>query len=287
MCGVSGYFYKTNYHLVCAFFSVILRVFVCRGVLFVLAGKRALIVGLMSDRSIAYGIADRMHSFGAQLGFSYLERFDSRVKSLTQEWDPFLYAPCDLSCDNDIARLVETVANSGDKLDVLVHSVAFAPRDHLDGDFLKNLTREGMHQSHDVSSHSFALLAKALLPYMNDNASIITLTYLGSVRAMPNYNIMGVAKASLECSVRYMAAACGSRGIRVNAVSPGPIKTASAAGIKGLREMIDHVASISPIAKPIDIQQVGNTCAFLASDLASGITGSTIYVDHGYHTCAV
>ena len=248
-----------------------------------LKGKKVLIVGLMSDRSIAYGIAQQMHSQGAELGFSYLERFADRVATLTKPWSPYLLTACDLSNDDDIASLVNQVVEKVGSIDVLVHSVAFAPRDHLEGNFLQNLTREGINQAHDISSHSLPLLTKALLPHMNDNGSILTLTYLGATRALSNYNVMGSAKASLESNVRYLALCCGQRGIRVNAVSAGPIRTPSASGVKDLRTMIDIVAEKSPIAKPINIDQVGNTCAFLASDLASGITGSTIFVDHGYH----
>ncbi len=252
-----------------------------------LSGKKALIVGVMSDRSIAYGVAKSMHEHGAQLGFSYLERFESRVKDLTADWSPFMLSACDVANDADIQKLADDVKETVGEIDILVHSVAFAPRDHLEGDFLQNLTRSGMQQAHDVSSYSLPLLTKALLPCMSDNGSILTMTYLGSSRAMSHYNVMGTAKASLESSVRYLALCCGKRGIRVNAVSSGPIRTASASGIKDLRDMIDHVAKNSPIAKPIDIDQVGNTCAFLASPLASGITGSIIYVDHGYHIAGV
>ncbi|MEC8383274.1 MAG: enoyl-ACP reductase [Pseudomonadota bacterium] len=252
-----------------------------------LAGKKALIVGLMSDRSIAYGVSDRLFAQGCKLGFSSMERFTERVTKLTEAWSPFMMHPCDVMSDDDIESLAKKVCDTVGKIDILVHSVAFAPRDHLEGTILSNLTREGISQAHEVSSHSLPLLTKALLPCINDNGSIITMTYLGASRVVPNYNVMGAAKASLEASVRYLACACGDRGIRVNAISAGPIRTPAASGIRDLRTMIDYVGSKSPIAKPITAEQVGDVCAFLSSDMASSITGSVIYADHGYHIMGI
>lgn len=251
-----------------------------------LQGKKVLIVGMMSERSIAYGIASKMFEHGAQLGFSSLPRFRSRVEKMSKDWSSFLINECDVTSDDEIANLVEEVKNSVGKIDVLIHSIAFAPRDHLESDLLENLTREGFRVSQEVSSYSLAALTKSLLPVMNDNGAICTLTYLGSERVVPHYNIMGPAKASLESMVRYLALACGDRNIRVNAVSSGPIKTPSAAGIKNMKQMVDVFAERSPIKKPVTADQVGNVCAFLCSDLASAVTGGVFYVDNGHNIMA-
>ena len=248
-----------------------------------LANKKALIIGVMSDRSIAYGISNAMHQQGASIGLSCLPRFTERVEKLSEPWSPWIIQPADCSKDEDIHALADAVAQKVGKIDILVHSIAFAPRDHLEGGILDNLTREGFATAHDISVYSLCALVKAFLPHMNDGASVCTLSYLGSQRAVPNYNVMGLAKASLESAVRYLAMDCGKRHIRVNAVSAGPIRTPSAAGIKDMRAMQGQVAQASAIREPVTIDQVGNVCAFLSSPMASGVTGEVIYVDNGFH----
>ena len=248
-----------------------------------LAKKKALVIGLMSDRSIAYGISSAMHQQGAEIGLSCLPRFTERVTKLAEPWSPWMIHPSDCSQDEEIQALADTVAQKVGKIDVLVHSIAFAPRDHLEGGVLDNITREGFLTAHDISVYSLCALVKAFLPHMNDGAAVCTLSYLGSQRAVPNYNVMGLAKASLESAVRYLAMDCGKRNIRVNAVSAGPIRTPSAAGIKDMRAMQSQVAQASAIKEPVSIEQVGNVCAFLCSPLASGVTGEVVYVDNGFH----
>jgi enoyl-[acyl-carrier protein] reductase I len=250
-----------------------------------LAGKKALIVGIASNRSIAYGIAQAMHREGAELAFSYAnERLKPRVEKFAAEFDSDIVLPCDVAIDAEITGLFEQLGSAWDSLDALVHSVAFAPREALDGDYLENLDREGFRIAHDISSYSLAAMAKAARPMMqNTNGSIITMTYLGSERALPNYNIMGVAKASLEANVRYLAAALGPEGIRVNSISAGPIKTLASAGIGSFKKILDEVSANAPLRRNVTIEDVGNTGAFLCSDLAAGITGENIYVDSGYN----
>jgi enoyl-[acyl-carrier protein] reductase I len=250
-----------------------------------LSGKKALIVGIASNRSIAYGIAQAMHREGAELAFSYAnERLRPRVEKFAAEFDSDIVLPCDVADDNEITSLFEQLGTRWSELDTLVHSVAFAPREALDGDYLENLDREGFRIAHDISSYSLAAMAKAARPMMqNTNGSIITMTYLGSERALPNYNVMGVAKASLEANVRYLAAALGPEGIRVNSISAGPIKTLASAGIGSFKKILDEVAANAPLRRNVTIQQVGNVGAFLCSDLAAGITGENIYVDSGYN----
>lgn len=253
-----------------------------------LAGKTVLIVGMMSERSIAYGIAQAMHAQGARLIFSCMERFVPRVTEIAKQWqEDTLVIPCDLSKDEDIEALRLTIQSCGTMLDALVHSVAFAPRDHLEGGILDALTREGFRQSLDVSVYTCAALTKALLPHINKGGSVVALSYIGAQRAIEHYNIMGVAKAALESSVRYMARDCGKRGIRVNAVSAGPVRTASAAGIKGMSSMLSHVAERSPVPEPVTILQIGNVCAFLCSELAQCVTGEVVFADNGYHCVGV
>lgn len=247
-----------------------------------LKNKRILVVGMMSERSIAHGVAKAMHGFDADLGFSSMERFQSRIEKISAPWSPFLLNACDVTKDADIAALAEQVAASG-KIDGIVHSIAFAPRDHLEGGVLDHITRDGFLAAHDVSVYSLAAITKALLPHMNDGASIVALTYLGANKIIPHYNVMGPCKASLESLVRYMAYDLGKRGMRVNAVSAGPVRTPAASGIKGLSTMLHKVAESSPIAQPISTAQIGNAVSFLSSDLSSGITGEVIFVDHGYH----
>lgn len=250
-----------------------------------LTGKKALIVGVASNRSIAYGIAKAMHREGAKLAFSYPnDKLKPRVEKFAAEFDSDIVLPCDVAIDDDITGLFDELNKTWDSLDALVHSVAFAPREALDGDYLKNLDREAFHIAHDISSYSLSAMAKAARPMMQGtNGAIITMSYLGSERALPNYNVMGVAKASLEASVRYLAAALGPEGIRVNSISAGPIKTLAASGIGSFKKILDEVAHNSPLRRNVTTEDVGNTGAFLCSDLAAGITGENIYVDSGYN----
>ncbi len=249
-----------------------------------LQGKRALIVGVASNRSIAYGIAEAMHREGAELAFTYQnERLRERVEKLVAGFDADILVPCNVESDTEIEQVFERLDDYWDGLDILVHSVAFAPKEQLEGDFLDNITRDGFRIAHDVSSYSLAAMAKAGRGMMKDrNAAILTLSYLGAVRAMPSYNVMGLAKASLEANVRYLAYTLGPEGTRVNAVSAGPIRTLAAAGIGDFRRILDHVEQNAPLRRNVTTEQVGNAGAFLCSDLASGITGEITYVDSGY-----
>lgn len=250
-----------------------------------LSGKRALIVGLATDRSIAYGIAEAMHREGAELAFSYIERMADRVVPLAKGFGSDLTFPMDVAVDADIERGFAHLKTRWEAFDILVHAVAFAPREALAGRFVDVTTREHFRMAHDVSSYSLTALARASLPFMRGRAgAIVTLSYLGAMRSLPGYNVMGLAKASLEANVRFLAADLGPEGIRVNGVSAGPIKTLSAAGIAGLRRMLQHVAQVSPIRRNVTIEDVGNTCAFLCSDLAAGITGEITYVDGGFNS---
>lgn len=250
-----------------------------------LQNKRALIVGLASDRSIAYGIAEAMHREGAELAFTYQnEKLRERVTTMAAEWNSKLVFPCDVGSDAEIQGVFEGLSKHWDGLDIIVHSAAFAPMDQLEGNYLDCVTREGFRIAHDISSYSFAALAKAAYPMMKDrNGALLTLSYLGAMRAMSNYNVMGVAKASLEANVRFLAYSLGPRHIRVNAISAGPIRTLAASGVKGLRKMLAFHEKTAPLRQLTTIEQVGNTAAFLCSDLASGITGEIIYVDGGYN----
>lgn len=250
-----------------------------------LAGKKILIAGVASNRSIAYGIAKAMHREGAELAFSYPnEKLRPRVEKFAAELGSSIVLPCDVAIDDDITNLFSELAKSWDSLDGLVHSIAFAPREALVGDYLENLDRAAFALAHDISSYSLSAMAKAARPMMQGtNGAIITMSYLGAERALPNYNIMGVAKASLEASVRYLAAALGPEGIRVNSISAGPIKTLAASGIGSFKKILDEVEHNSPLRRNVTIDDVGNTGAFLCSDLAAGITGENIYVDSGYN----
>lgn len=250
-----------------------------------LQGKRALIVGLASNRSIAWGIAQAMHREGAELAFTYQnEKLEDRVAKMAAELDSEIIVPCDVSSDDEIATVFDKLDNYWDGLDIIVHSVAFAPRSELEGDYLDSVTRDGFRTAHEISSFSFAALAKAGRNMMEGrNGALLTLSYLGAERAMPNYNVMGLAKASLEANVRYMAQSLGPDGIRVNAISAGPIKTLAAAGISNFRKMLDEVEKAAPLRRNVTIEQVGNAAAFLCSDLAAGITGEVTYVDSGYN----
>jgi enoyl-[acyl-carrier protein] reductase I len=254
-----------------------------------LAGKRILITGLLSNRSIAYGVARACHREGAELAFTYQnDRFKERVTGMAGDFGSRLAFACDVASDNEIANLFAELGKSWDGLDGLVHSIAYAPREAIDGDFLDGVTREAFRIAHDVSSYSFVALAKAAMPMMQGRrAALLTLTYLGAVRTMPNYNVMGLAKASLEASVRYLAASIGPKGIRVNAVSAGPIKTLAAAGIGSFGKLLAYNAKHAPLRRNVTIDEVGNAAAFLCSDLASGITGEVTYVDGGFNTTAL
>ena len=253
-----------------------------------LAGKRALIVGLLSNRSIAYGIAEAMKREGAELAFTYqTEKFEDRVTKLAGEFDSNIVLPCDVSSDEQIDHLFSALKKHWDGVDIIVHSVAFVPKEALAGDYLDSVTRENFHIAHDVSSYSFAALAKAALPMMQGrNGSLLTISYLGAERTLPNYNVMGVAKASLEANVRYMAQSLGPKGIRVNAVSAGPIRTLAASGISGFDKILGFNEKHAPLRRNVTIEEVGNTVAFLCSDLASGITGEITYVDGGMNITA-
>lgn len=246
-------------------------------------GQRALVVGVASPRSIAAGIAAAMHREGAELALTYqTDKLRPRVDALAQELGCHTVLPLDVADDAQIESCVAQLGERWDRLDTLVHSVGYAPRDQLAGRFTDSITREGYRISHDISAYSFAALAAAARPLMTQGGALLTLTYLGAVRAIPNYNVMGPAKASLEAIVRFLAADLGPDGIRVNAISAGPIKTLAAAGISGFRNILGHVAAQSPLRRNVTIEDVGNAAAFLCSDLAAGITGETIYVDAGY-----
>lgn len=250
-----------------------------------LAGKRALIVGVASPRSIAWGIAEAMRAEGAELAFNYQnDKLKSRVEKIAEACDSDIVLPCDVGSDEEIDALFAALGERWDGLDILVHSVGFAPREQLEGDYMDVINREGFRIAHDISSYSFAGLGKAALPLMEGrDGAMLTLSYMGSIRAMPSYNVMGLAKASLEANVRYMAQSLGPRGIRVNAISAGPIKTLAAAGISQFRKMLDHVETTAPLRRSITPREVGNVAAFLCSDLASGVTGEITFVDAGHN----
>ncbi len=252
-------------------------------------GKRVLIVGLASNRSIAWGIAQAMHREGADIAFTFQnEKLQGRVEKMAAECDSNITIECDVSSDEQIDNVFAELGKHWDGLDCIVHSVAFAPRDALDGDFVNATTRENFRIAHDISSYSFTALAKAGREMMaGRNGSLLTLSYLGAERAIPNYNVMGVAKASLEANVRYMAVALGAEGTRVNAVSAGPIKTLASAGINNFKSMLSKAADTAPLKKNVTIGEVGNVSAFLCSDLASGVTGEITYVDGGYNIAGI
>ncbi|HET7923174.1 MAG TPA: enoyl-ACP reductase [Gammaproteobacteria bacterium] len=247
-------------------------------------GKRALIVGLASERSIAHGIAETFRREGAELAFTYQgERLKDRVITMAQEFGSKLVFPMDVASDAEIDAAFADLRKHWDSLDIIVHSVGFAPREQLSGNYADVVTREGFRVAHDISSYSLAALAKAGRPMMQGrNGALLTLSYLGAVRAIPNYNVMGLAKASLEANVRFLASALGPEGIRVNGISAGPIKTLAAAGIGGFRAILEHVQKLTPLRKNVTTGDVGNAAAFLCSDLAAGITGEILYVDAGY-----
>ncbi len=254
-----------------------------------LAGKKILITGLLSNRSIAYGIAQACHREGAELAFTFQnERFTERVTKMAADFDSSMVFACDVADDAQIAALFEQLATKWDGLDGLVHSIAFAPGEALDGDFLDGLSREAFRIAHEVSAYSFPALCKAARPMMQGRkGSVLTLSYLGAVRALPNYNVMGLAKASLEASVRYLASSLGPQGIRANAVSAGPIKTLAASGIGNFGKLLAYNERNAPLRRNVTIQEVGNVAAFLLSDLASGVTGEITYVDGGFSQTAL
>ena len=248
-----------------------------------LAGKRLLITGLLNNRSIAYGIAQACHREGAELAFSYQgERFKERITEFAAEFGSTLTFDCDVGDDAQIDALFSGLAKSWPQFDGFVHSIGFAPREAIGGDFLDGLSRENFRIAHDISAYSFPAMAKAALPYLRERSSLLTLSYLGAVRYVPHYNTMGLAKASLEASVRYLAHSLGARGIRVNGLSAGPIKTLAASGIKDFGKLLADFAAMTPIRRAITIEDVGNTAAFLLSDLASGISADITYVDGGF-----
>ncbi|MBB5607056.1 MULTISPECIES: enoyl-ACP reductase FabI [unclassified Janthinobacterium] len=248
-----------------------------------LQGKKILITGLLSNRSIAYGIARACHREGASLAFTYVgERFRERITEFAAEFGSELVFDCDVSSDAQIAAVFHDLARHWEQLDGLVHAIGFAPREAIAGDFLDGLSRESFHIAHDISAYSFPAMTKAALPMLHPGAAVLTLTYLGAQRAVPYYNTMGLAKASLEASVRYLAVSLGPRGIRANGISAGPIKTLAASGIKDFSKLLGFVAEHAPLRRNVTIEEVGNTAAFLLSDLASGITGEITYVDGGF-----
>ncbi len=254
-----------------------------------LTGRRILITGMLSNRSIAYGIAKACHREGAELAFTFQgERVEERVRELASEFHSDIVFGCDVASDTEIEALFSSMAQRWDRLDGLVHSIAFAPREALSGDYLDALSREAFRIAHDISSYSFSALAKAARPLMTGpDASLVTLSYLGAERSLPNYNVMGLAKASLEANVRYMAQSLGPRGARVNAISAGPIKTLAAAGIGNFGKILAHNEKTAPLRRNVTTEEVGNAAAFLLSSLASGITGEILYVDAGFNTTAI
>ncbi|PSO51113.1 MAG: enoyl-[acyl-carrier-protein] reductase FabI [Cyanobacteria bacterium SW_9_44_58] len=251
-----------------------------------LSQKKALVTGIANNRSIAWGIAQQLHQAGAELGVTYLPdergKFEKKVRELVSPLNPSLFLPCNVQDDTQIEETFQAVAEKWGKLDILVHSLAFAGKEELSGDFSKT-SREGFNQALEISTYSLTRLAQAAKPLMNEGGSIITMTYLGGERVVPNYNVMGVAKAGLEMSVRYLASELGEQNIRVNAISAGPIRTLASSAVGGILDMIRHVEETAPLKRTVTQTEVGNTAAFLCSDLASGITGQILYVDSGYN----
>lgn len=254
-----------------------------------LVNKRILITGMISTRSIAYGIAQAMHREGAELAFTYQgERVLDRVKDMAKQFDSDMVYQCDVGKDEEINQLFVDLGKRWEKFDGFVHAIAFAPREALDGEFLDGFSREAFRIAHDISAYSFPAMAKAALPLMEGrNAALLTLSYLGAIRTMPHYNVMGMAKASLEAGVRYLAMELGRKGIRANAISAGPIKTLAAAGIADFSKLLAYNEKNAPLKRNVNIEEVGNAAAFLCSDLASGITGEITYVDGGFNTTAL
>lgn len=250
-----------------------------------LSGKKLLITGVLSNRSIAYGIAKACHEQGAELAFSYVgERFKDRITEFANDFDSKLIFDCDVGSDEQIEKMFKDLSEHWPKFDGFVHSIGYAPREAIAGDFLDGLSREGFKIAHDISAYSFPAMAKAALPMLNERSALLTLTYLGAIKTVPNYNTMGLAKASLEASVRYLAESLGSKGqhMRVNGISAGPIKTLAASGIKGFGKILSVVAEASPIRRNVSIEDVGNVAAFLMSNLAAGVSAEIVYVDGGF-----
>jgi enoyl-[acyl-carrier protein] reductase I len=253
-----------------------------------LSGKKLLITGVLSNRSIAYGIARACHEQGAELAFSYVgERFKDRIVEFAAEFGSTLVFDCDVGDDVQIDKLFKDLSAAWPKFDGFVHSIGFAPREAIAGDFLDGLSRDGFRIAQEISAYSFPAMAKAALPYLNDKAALLTLTYLGAMRIVPHYNTMGLAKASLEASVRYLAGSLGPRGIRVNGISAGPIKTLAASGIKDFGKLLAIVAQAAPLRRNVTIEDVGNVAAFLMSDLAGGVSAEITYVDGGFSQTAI
>ncbi|MFB6275658.1 MAG: enoyl-ACP reductase FabI [Halothece sp.] len=251
-----------------------------------LSQKKALVTGIANNRSIAWGIAQQLHQAGAELGVTYLPdergKFEKKVRDVVSPLNPSLFLPCDVQDDKQIEETFQAVAEKWGKFDILVHSLAFAGKEELSGDFSKT-SREGFNQALEISTYSLTRLAQAAKPLMNEGGSIVTMTYLGGERVVPNYNVMGIAKAGLEMSVRYLASELGEQNIRVNAISAGPIRTLASSAVGGILDMIRHVEETAPLKRTVTQTEVGNTAAFLCSDLASGITGQILYVDSGYN----
>ena len=253
-----------------------------------LKNKKILITGLANKYTIASAIAAAMHREGAELAFTYQnERLLKNLKPLAEEYESNILIECDVACDESIENSFKELSKKWDKFDGFVHSIGFAPADQLEGNFVDVTTREGFKIAHDISSYSFTALAKASKPMLNDGSALLTLTYLGAIQTIPNYNVMGLAKASLEANTRFLAASMGSDNIRVNAISAGPIKTLAASGVKNFRKMLSQHSSRAPLGRTVTIEEVGNTAAFLCSDYASGITGEITYVDAGFNTAAM
>ena len=250
----------------------------------ILEGKKALILGIASKKSIAWGIAQAMKRERAEIGLTYqTERFKGRVEGFAEELSANFALECDVDHDDSIGDTFSTLESNWGHFDILVHSIAYAPRELLQGGYLDNLDREGFRIAHETSAYSFAALAKSARSLMNEKGSMLTLSYIGAMKAMPSYNIMGPAKASLEANVRYIASQLGPDNIRVNAISAGPIRTLAASGVKDLRRFLEYVEKTSPLRRNVTIEEVGNAASFLCSDLASGITGEITYVDCGYN----
>lgn len=250
-----------------------------------LTGKKALVLGIANNRSIAWGIAQQLHAAGAELGITYLPdergRHEKKVKDLVEPLNPSLFLPCNVQDDQQVSDLFDGVKSTWGTFDILIHCLAFAGKEELTGDF-SSTSRQGFSTALEISSYSLVQLCAGAKPLMNEGGSVVTLTYLGGVRVVPNYNVMGIAKAALEMNVRYLAAELGPQNVRINAISAGPIRTLASSAVGGILDMIHHVETVAPLRRTVTQTEVGNTAAFLCSDLASGITGQVVYVDAGY-----
>ncbi|MGK2946861.1 MAG: enoyl-ACP reductase FabI [Candidatus Malihini olakiniferum] len=253
-----------------------------------LTGKRILVTGVASNRSIAFGIAQAMQREGAKMAFTYQnDKLKSRVEDFAKELRSSIVLPCDVAEDASIEALFTELANIWPTFDGFVHSIAFSPGNQLNGDYVNAVTRDGFRVTHDITSYSFVAMAKACRAMLNPNSALVTLSYLGAERAIPNYNVMGLAKASLEANVRYMANAMGPQCVRVNAISAGPIRTLAASGIKNFKKMLSHCEAATPIRRMVTVKDIGNTAAFLCSNLAAGISGEVLHVDGGFNIVAM